>query len=147
MRPHDRELAAKYRNEIRRMCEGSRESDGLETGDWTVHYCWHSMYGRSDRLETVERRANGPIVSIQAARGVVIKIPAWMLDPAACANMALRPPLVCASPLADLHELLIAQGFRRSSRDDHWVVEEECDEVEANIIRAADRAAAAEHGA
>ena len=70
-----------------------------------------------------------------------------MLDRAACANMELGSPQVCASALADPHDLLIAQGFRRSSHDDRCVVEEECDEAEAITIGAANRAAVAEHDA
>ena len=45
--------------------------------------------------------------------GVVIKVPVWMLDPAACAGMELGTPWVSLAALAEFHELLVAQGFIR----------------------------------
>jgi hypothetical protein len=51
-----------------------------------------------------------------------------MLDPVACAAMAIGAPRVAVSALIDLHHLLIERGFRRSSRDDPNIVQEEQDE-------------------
>ena len=60
---------------------------------------------------------------------MVTVVAAWMLDPAACAGMAIGAPRVSLAALIDLHQLLIAQGFRRSSADDATVVPEEHDEA------------------
>jgi len=65
--------------------------------------------------------------------GVVTAIAAWMLDPVACAGMAtIVAPRVAVSALLDLHRLLIAGGFRRSSRDDPIIVQEEQHEEPAH---------------
>ena len=48
-----------------------------------------------------------------------------MLDPAACAGMSLGAPRVKLAALAELHQLLVERGFRRSSRDDPTIVAEE----------------------
>ena len=59
---------------------------------------------------------------------MVIVAAAWMLDPAACAGMELGAPHVAVSALAELHQLLTERGFRRSSRDDSIVQEEQYEE-------------------
>jgi hypothetical protein len=48
-----------------------------------------------------------------------------MLDPAACAGVSLGAPRVKLAALAELHQLLVERGFRRSSRDDPTIVQEE----------------------
>jgi hypothetical protein len=48
-----------------------------------------------------------------------------MLDPAACAGMSLGAPRVTLAALAELDQLLTKRGFRRSSRDDPTIVQEE----------------------
>jgi len=58
---------------------------------------------------------------------VVTVVAAWMLDPLACTGLAIGAPRVALSALVDLHHLLIAQGFRRSSADDANVAEEDRD--------------------
>jgi hypothetical protein len=83
-----------------------------------VHYRWHAHYGRRVRRQYVERRAGGDLVHVEVAPGVVIVVTAWMLDPAACAGMALGAPSVTLAALAELHQLLTERGFKRSSRDD-----------------------------
>ena len=74
---------------------------------------------------------------------MVIKISGWILDPGTCAGMELGAPCVGVSALTDLHEPLIARGFRRSSSD-HDVVEEKCDEGDSITIEAAHRASSTE---
>ena len=56
---------------------------------------------------------------------MVIVVAAWMLDPVACAGMALGAPRVTVSALVELHQLLIDRGFRSSSLDDSTIVQEE----------------------
>jgi len=76
------------------------------------------------RQQYIEQRADGPIVHVEVAPGIVTVVPAWMLDPVACAGMEIGAPRVAASTLADLHRLLTERGFRRSSRDDSLIVQE-----------------------
>jgi hypothetical protein len=75
--------------------------------------------------------------------GVVTAIAAWMLDPVACAGMAtIVSPRVAVSALLDLHHLLIARGFRQSSRDDPIIVQEEEQHEESTHTGAAVRGSA-----
>jgi hypothetical protein len=91
-----------------------------------VRYRWHPLYGRRVRRHYSEQRAAGPVVHVEAMPGVVTAIAAWMLDPVACAGMAtIGAPRVTVSALLELHHLLIERGFRRSSRDDHTIVQGE----------------------
>src|SRR6476660_2969883 len=71
------------------------------------------------------RRAGGDVVHVEVTPGVVIVVAAWMLDPAACAGMSLGAPRVKLAALAELHQLLVERGFRRSFRDDPTIVQEE----------------------
>jgi len=71
---------------------------------------------------TASRASPDGFVHVETMPGVA----AWMLDPVACAGMAtIVSPRVAVSALLDLHHLLIARGFRRSSRDDPIIVQEE----------------------
>jgi len=79
------------------------------------------------------------------ALGVVIAMAAWMLDPAACAGMGLGTPRVSLSSLAELHQLLVEHGFRRSSPDGPMTIREEQDENPAEIGAATDSAAPAQY--
>jgi hypothetical protein len=47
--------------------------------------------------------------------------------------MGFGAPRVALSALVELHHLLIERGFRRSSRDDPIIVQEEQDEKPADI--------------
>jgi hypothetical protein len=80
--------------------------------------------GRRVRRQYVERRAGGDVVHVEVAPGIVIVGAARMLDPAACAGMALGAPRVTLVGLAELHQLLTERGFRRSSRDVPTIVKE-----------------------
>jgi hypothetical protein len=62
----------------------------------------------------------------------MIVVAAWMLDPVACAGMGFGAPRVAVSALVELHHLLIEGGFRRRSRDDPTIVQEEQDEKPAD---------------
>jgi len=52
-----------------------------------------------------------------------------MLDPIACAGVEIGAAGVAPFALMDLHDLLVALGFRREARDDSNVVQEDRDEV------------------
>jgi hypothetical protein len=92
-----------------------------------VHYRWHALYGRRVRCQRREQRVTGPVAYLETAPGIVIVAAAWILDPAACAGMAFGAPRVAQAALVELHHLLIAQDFRRSSQDDPTIVLEEQD--------------------
>ena len=68
---------------------------------------------------------------VEAARGMVIVVPSWMLDPAVCADLTLGDPRVDVAALKDLSKLLIDRGFRRSSFGEARVAKEELDEASA----------------
>ena len=78
-------------------------------------------------------------------RRVVIVAEAWILDPIACAGMALGEPRVAVSALNELHRLLIERGFRQSSLDDPIIVQEGQDEKAADTNAAICGAAPAQH--
>ena len=77
------------------------------------------------------------MASVEVRPGLVIKIAAWMLDPAACAGMEIGAPRASLAALSELHDLLVAQGFRRSSLVDRAVIEEKAGEVLAAPAEAA----------
>jgi hypothetical protein len=56
-----------------------------------------------------------------------------MLDAAACAGMEFGMPRVTIAALAELHQLLIEHGFRRSSSDGSTIVQEKQLEAPADI--------------
>ena len=87
------------------------------------------------------------MASVEVEPGLIIKIPVWMLDPASCAGMEIATPRASLPALAALHEVLVGQGFRRSSSDDGTVREEEPNEVIACAGGAAERGPAAQHAA
>src|SRR5271165_627613 len=94
-----------------------------------VHYRWHALFGRRLRLQYSEVRAGAPLSFVEAGPGVVIVMPSWMLDPAACADTTLGEPQVDCAALKDLSRLLIDRGFRRSSSGEVRVAEEEPNEA------------------
>jgi hypothetical protein len=110
-----------------------------------VHYRWHALYGRRIRRQYTERRAGGEVVHVEVAPGVVVVVAAWMLDPATCGGMELGAPRVTLSALAELHQLLIEYGFRRSSSDGPTIVQEERHENPAAIDASISSPAPARH--
>src|SRR3954469_9880410 len=100
---------------------GSRQSRGHSAhigAEVVVHYRWHPLHGRSLRRQYSERRGGGGGVPFRAAPGIVIVVPSWMLDPAACAGLGFGAPRVAVAALVDLHDLLNILGFRRGSTTD-----------------------------
>ena len=115
--------------------------------DGVIHYRWHALFGQRVRLEGIEQRAAGSIASVEVQPGLMIKISAWMLDPASCAGMEIGAPRASLAALAALHDLLVGQELRRSSSDDRNVSGETRDEVFACTSGAAKRAPTAQHAA
>jgi hypothetical protein len=79
------------------------------------------------------------------APGIVLAVAAWMLDAAACAGMELGTPRVTIAALAELHQLLIEHGYRRSSSDDSTIVQEKQREKPADINCGIGSSAPAQH--
>jgi hypothetical protein len=78
------------------VCQSQSPGHSAHVGQKVeIHYRWRALYGRRVRRQYVERRAGGEVVHVEAAPGVVIVVAAWMLDPAACAGMALGAPRGC----------------------------------------------------
>ena len=73
-----------------------------------------------------------PVANVEVRDGQIIRLPAWMLDRAACAGMRIGEPRVSLSALVALHDLLAEQGFRQPFPGDQAVIEERCDEAIAN---------------
>ena len=115
--------------------------------DCVIHDRWHALFGRRVRLEAIEQRADGFIASVEVEPGLVIKLPAWLLDPVSCTGMEIGAPRASLAALAALHEVLVGQGFRRSSSDNGTVSEEELNEVIACAGEAAGRGPTAQHAA
>jgi hypothetical protein len=89
-----------------------------------VRYRWHPYYGRRIRVHYSEQRASGCVVHFEIEAGVVAALPAWMFDASICASMSLGRPRVSTAVLCDLHRLLQARGFRRSSSGDLSAIQE-----------------------
>ena len=88
-----------------------------------VYYRWHALYGRKIRQLYAERRSGREIAVVETEPGVAIVVAGWMLDPVACAAMALGPPTVDLLGLTDLHQLLKSFGLRRICSDEHPIEE------------------------
>jgi hypothetical protein len=72
-------------------------------------------------------------VHLEVLPGNVLVVAAWMLDAAACHGMELGMPRVTIAALAELHQLLVEHGFRRSSLDGSTIVQEKQREKPADI--------------
>jgi len=82
------------------------------------------------------------VVHLELSPGVVIVVPAWLLNAAQCAAMELGAPMGSLEALADLHLLLRQLGLRRSCASVHPTGEEPHDPVTPNQARAVDLGAA-----
>ena len=100
-----------------------------------VHYRWRALYGRRLRLHDSEVRDGTRLSFVEAGPGVVIVMPSWMLDPAACASTTFGAPQIDCAALEDLSRLLIDRGFRRSPSGEVRVAEEEPNEAPARDDR------------
>ena len=105
------------------------------------------IFGRRLRVEGVENRAGGSVAGVEVHPGLIVKIATWMLDPAACADVELGAPRASLAALSSLHDLLAAQGLRRTFPGDRTVVEEKGDEVLAATTGPSDRTVPTDPGA
>src|SRR6185437_11157025 len=93
-----------------------------------VHYRWHPYFGCTVCIRRVEQRATGLFLKVQGPAGVVVSMPASMLDPVTCAGMTMGAPQVDRAALMELDQLLIDKGRNRRSPIDAEIVQEECHE-------------------
>ena len=119
------------------FCPGQSPGHSAHIGqEVEVHYRWHALYGRRVRRQYVERRAGGEVVYVEVSPGNVLVVAAWMFDAAACAGMELGTPRVTIAALAELHQVLVEHGYRRSSSDGSRIVQEKQREnpVDTNAV-------------
>ena len=93
-----------------------------------VQYPYHPLHGRVCRVVKLEQGSLGLSVSLEDERGLVQKLPTWMLDPVFCRQMEPGAPRVSLPALAELSRLLIVLGLRRSPRGGEKAAREEIDE-------------------
>ena len=128
-------------------CGGPRQSAGHSAHigeEVEVHYRWHPLHGQRVRRQYSELRRGSRCVHVESSPGVVLAIAAWMLDPIACAGMAIGAPRVTVSALIELHRLLVERGFRGSSVVDSRIVKEKQNATQ--FAKAASTATSAEAG-
>jgi hypothetical protein len=75
-------------------------------------------------------RSDGDFVYVEKDPGIVVLLPAWMLDPVVCSTMELGTPRVALDALCNLHETLIVIGFRLDSSGDDTLAEQNNEELE-----------------
>lgn len=71
--------------------------------DVEVFYRWLPLYGRRVRRQYSEQRATGEVVHVKASSGVIIVVPARMLDAASRHAIELGPARALVNALAELH--------------------------------------------
>lgn len=81
------------------------------------------------------------MVHVEASPGIVIVVPAWMLDAVACTAMELGAPRASVQALAELHLQLSELGLRRSFAGVQPTGEQSHDPVPPHDAQAVDRSA------
>ena len=81
-----------------------------ESSPATIHYRHHPFHGESVAIVRRLRRYTAECVVITLADEVQVAVPAWMLDPLACAQLTDEArPRIAVSALCDLRALLDQQ--------------------------------------
>ena len=75
-------------------------------------------------------RSDGEFVYVEKDPGIVLLLPAWMLDAAACSTMQLGTPRVALDALCNLHATLIVIGFRPDISGDDTLAEQNNEKLE-----------------
>jgi len=79
-----------------------------------VHYPFHPLRSRECRVVRVEQGPSEVFISLEDERGVIQKLPAWMLDRTICEQIELGAPRVSLCALEELNQLLVFLGLQRS---------------------------------
>lgn len=99
----------------------------------TLHYRWHPYFGKKVRRYHSVHRSDGEFVYVEKDPGIVLLLPAWMLDLTVCSTMQLGTPRVALHALCDLHETLMMFGFRPDSSGDDTLAEHNNEEFEDKV--------------
>jgi len=65
-------------------------------------------------VRRVERRATGEFLKVEVPSGVVVSVPAWMIDLHVCAALKIGNPQVDLGALADLKRLVALRHLIKS---------------------------------
>lgn len=79
-------------------------------------------------MRRVEHRATGQFLKVEGPSGVVVSVPAWMLDLHVCAALKIGNPQVDLAALADLKRLVALMAPATNSPRETGIAREEADE-------------------
>ena len=79
-------------------------------------------------MRRVKRRATGEFLKVEGPTGVVVSVPAWMIDLHVCAASKIGNPQVDLAALADLKRLVALTSHPASSPSETGIAREEADE-------------------
>ena len=79
-------------------------------------------------MRRVERRATGEFLKVEGSSGVVVSVPAWMIDLHVCAALKIGNPQVDLAALADLKRLVALTAPSANSPSETGIAREEADE-------------------
>ena len=127
-------LCPQHRDPIRqRAMTSCREPSPVHSAhvgqELQVHYRWHPHFGRTVIVRRVEQRATGQFLKVEGPSGIVVSIPAWIVDPLVCADMRIGQPQVDLATLLDLKRLVTRTAAPTNSPSDNGIAREEIDEA------------------
>ena len=79
-------------------------------------------------MRRVERRATGEFIKVEGPSGVVVSVPAWMIDLHFCAALKIGIPQVDLAALADLKRLVARTSPPANSPSETGSARKEADE-------------------
>ena len=82
-------------------------------------------------MRRVERRATGEFLKVEVPTGVVVSVPAWMIDLHVCAALKIGNPQVDLAALADLKRLVALTSPPANSPSETGIAREEAYDEEA----------------
>lgn len=93
-----------------------------------IHYRWHPYFGLKVIVRRLERRATGQFLKVEGPSGVVVSVPAWMIDLHVCAALKIGNPQADLAALADLKRLVALTAPPANSPSETGIAREEADE-------------------
>ncbi|MER8766956.1 hypothetical protein [Mesorhizobium sp. M0968] len=79
-------------------------------------------------MRRAEQRVTGQFLRVQYPSGIVVSIPGWMVDSAACAGMTFGPPQVDLTALSDLKRLVMPVAVSANFPSKNGIAREKVDE-------------------